>query len=189
VRGIFPSAVVGKQVGKRTLPLIVAALLLPALGACGGGSKPSGAAGNAVVKASGFRFEAPSAWTTSRTTTAVTVRRDRDTFVSATSFALLKPYSPTLFARAAKELDGIADKLAVQSHSRIAERKTISVAGEPVRAYRLTVKPVAGTPFDERIAFVLRGKREIQLLCHAPVGSGDPDGACALLYSTFSLSS
>ena len=60
--------------------------------------------------------------------------------------------------------------------------------GQKVRAYRLTVKPASGTAFDERIGFVLHGKREYQLLCRAPVGAGDPDGACALLYSTFTSS-
>jgi hypothetical protein len=36
---------------------------------------------------------------------------------------------------------------------------------------------------------VLQGKREYQLLCRAPAGAGDPDGACALLYASFTTAS
>ena len=49
---------------------------------------------------------------------------------------------------------------------------TVDVAGEKIRVYRF------GTM---RIGFVLRGKREFQLLCDN-VGA-----ACALLFKSFSL--
>lgn len=185
MRGIFPLVVVGK----RTLPLILAIVLPFALVACGGGPKQAQPGGNLVVKGAGFRFEAPLAWTAKRTATGSEATRDAagSAVVSATVFTLLKPYSPKLFARAAKELDQVAAKLATQSRSTLAESKTITVAGERVRAYRLTVHPASGPSFDERIGFVLRGKHEYQLLCRAPVGAGDPGGACALLYSSFEL--
>jgi hypothetical protein len=195
LRGIFPLVLVGKQVGnrngKRTLPLILACVLPLFLAACGGGSKSGPPPANAVVRGAGFQFEVPPGWRTSRTGTSVVVRQDAagETLVSATAFALLKPYSPKLFARAAQELDGVAAKLAAQAHSTIAESQTVTVGGERVRSYRLTVKPTSGAPFDEQIGFVLHGKREIQLLCRAPVGANDPDGACALLYATFRLRS
>jgi hypothetical protein len=184
VRGIFPLAVVGK----RTLPIL--AIVLPcALVACGGGSKQAQPTGNTVVKGVGFRFEAPPGWTTKSTATASEARRDAAgrTVVSARVFTLLKPYTAKLFVRAAKELDQVAAKLAAQSRSELAESKTITVDGERVRAYRLTVHPASGPSFDERIGFVLRGKREYQLLCRAPVGSADPGGACALLYASFTI--
>ncbi len=175
------------MVGKRTLPLILSVVLPFALVACGGASKHAQPGGSAVVKGLGFRFEAPSGWTTKSTGTATEARRDAAgrTMVSATAFTLLKPYSPKLFARAAKELDRVAAKLAAQSRSTLAESTTTTVDGRRIRAYRLTVHPASGPSFDERIGFVLLGRREYQLLCRAPVGSGDPDGACALLYSSF----
>lgn len=181
----------GKRNGIWTLPLIAAMVIPLFLAACGGGSKSSPPAANAVVKGSGFRFEAPPGWRTTRTGASVVVRQDAagTALVSATAFVLLKPYSPKLFARAAQELDGVAAKLAAQAHSTIAESKTVVVAGERVRSYRLTVKPTSGAPFVEQIGFVLHGKHEVQLLCRAPVGANDPDGACALLYSTFRLTS
>ena len=184
MRGIFPLAVVGK----RTLPIIILAIAVPlVLAACGGGSKGTQPSGNPVVKGPGFRFEAPVGWTTATTATAAEARQGAKdgALVSATAFTLLKPYSPKLFPSASKELDRVAEKLAAQSRTTLSERRTITVDGQRIRAYRLTVHPASGTSFDERIGFVLRGTREYQLLCRAPVGSGDPEGACALLYSTF----
>jgi hypothetical protein len=178
------------MVGKRTLPLIVVLAVPFALAACGGASKQGQTAGNAVVKGVGYQFEAPSGWTTKSSATSTEVRLDAAgrTMVSATVFTLLKPYSPTMFARTAKELDRVAAKLALQSNSTLSESTTVTVDGKKIRAYRLTVHPASGPSFDERIGFVLLGKREYQLLCRAPVGTGDPNGACALLYETFKTS-
>jgi len=184
--GIFPRAVVGK----RTLPLSLAIVVPLVLAACGGASQHAPPAGRSIVKGLGFRFEAPAGWTTNSTGRAAEARRDAAgrVMVSATAFTLQKPYTPKLFARAAAELDRVAAKLAAQSRSKLAESKTITVGGGRVRAYRLAVHPASGASFDERIGFVLLGRREYQLLCRAPVGSGDPDGACALLYSSFQTS-
>jgi hypothetical protein len=186
VRGIFPLAVVGK----RTLPLILVIVAPCALAACGGGSKAAQPSGNDVAKGPGFRFEAPAGWTTKTTASAAEAEQGAagTSAVSATVFTLQKPYSPKLFPAAAKELDRVAAKLAAQSRTTLSERRTVTVDGGQIRAYRLTVHPAAGASFDERIGFVLRGRREYQLLCRAPVGSGDPDGACALLFSTFTTS-
>jgi hypothetical protein len=102
--------------------------------------------------------------------------------VSATTFTLLKRYRPALFAKAAVELDRNAAQLAAQAHGKLTEKSTITVSGLKVRAYRYTARG-----FDTRIGFVLDGKREVQLLCRAPAGSVDPDGACSLLFRSFTL--
>jgi hypothetical protein len=158
---------------------------------CGGSAKHVQTPAQSTVHGAGFRFEAPAGWSTSGTGTAAVARRDAagSTLVSATAFTLLKPYSPKLFDRAAKELDRVAGKLAAQAHGTLTESKTVTVDGRRIRAYRLTVHPTSGAAYDERIGFVLQGKREFQLLCRAPAGSSDPDGACALLYSTFTTAS
>jgi hypothetical protein len=139
-----------------------------------------------VVAGPGFRFSVPVGWTVQRTLRAVGARRD-SAIVSATVFTLLKPYSPALYARAASELDGVAAKLAAQSNGEVTERTTTTVDGRRIRAYRFTGRPHEGAAYDERIGFVLRGRREVQLLCQAASGAGDPDGACALLFATFHL--
>ncbi len=134
----------------------------------------------------GFRFSVPAGWTVQRTLRAVAARRG-SALVSATTFTLLKPYSPALFSRAAKELDGVAAKLAAQSKGKLTERATTTVDGRRIRAYRFTGRPSTGAPYEERIGFVLQGRREVQLLCQAASGAGDPDGACALLFASFRL--
>ena len=96
-----------------------------------------------------------------------------------TTYTLQKAYTPALFAAAAKELDGVAARLAAAAGGTLRQKQTLTVAGERIRAYRFATM---------RIGFVLVGKREDQLLCQSsPVGR-DVDGACALLFDTFTVS-
>jgi hypothetical protein len=97
--------------------------------------------------------------------------------VSVTTFSLLKPYDPAKFEAVAKELDGVAAKLAARAGHSLSDRETATVDGRKTRVYRYN---------GVRVGFVLEGKREYQLLCTAP-GGDDPDGACDLLFSSFSL--
>jgi hypothetical protein len=98
--------------------------------------------------------------------------------VSVTTYTLEKPYRPALFRAAARELDGVAARLAAQAGEALAQKQTVAVDGQKIRAYRF------GTT---RIGFFLVGKREYQLLCNLPPGGQDPDGACALLFKSFSV--
>jgi hypothetical protein len=93
--------------------------------------------------------------------------------VSVTTYTLQKPYSPALFGAAARELDGVAAKLAAAAGATLSEKQTVDVAGEKIRAYRFATT---------RIGFVLAGKREYQLLCE------DEGEACTLLFNSFTLS-
>jgi hypothetical protein len=129
------------------------------------------------VHGPGFTFSAPSAWTPARGEGAASARRGKD-LVSATVFTLLKAYRPSLFDAAAKELDGVAERLAEQAGETLSERTTTTVDGRRTRAYRFG---------STRIGFVLEGKREYQLLCRLPPDGADADGACDLLFKTFSL--
>jgi len=138
------------------------------------------------VTGPGFRFAVPARWTVARVERGVGARRG-SSLVSATAFTLLKPYSPSLFGEAAKELDGVAAKLAAESNGAVTERTTTTVDGRRIRAYRFTGRPHTGAAYAERIGFVLQGRREVQLLCQADSGAGDPDGACALLFASFHL--
>jgi hypothetical protein len=160
---------------KAVLPLV----LLFILSACGGSAKPVVTAPT-TARGPGFGFSVPRGWIVRRTTTSLAARKG-PSLVSATVFTLLKPYNPALFGRAAKELDGVAAKLAAQAGTTLAESTTTTVDGRKVRAYRFASHTV-----QTKIGFVLAGKREYQLLCELRVGAGDPDGACALLFATFS---
>jgi hypothetical protein len=175
-----PVGPLGVIVGRSAVVLIVAAV---PLAACGGTSRPA-APVERIVSGPGFRFAAPIGWDVRQTATSVEAREGL-ALVSATEFPLLKPYSPALFGRAVKELNGVAAQLAAQSKGALTESVTTTVDGRRIRAYRFTGRPASGSPYDERIGFVLEGKEEYQLLCQAAVGTGDPDGSCALLFSSF----
>jgi hypothetical protein len=150
--------------------------LLFILSGCGSGTK-SKPVSTRVVRGPGFTFSAPGAWNTRRTQTTIAALSGKSR-VSVTTYTLLKPYRPALFAAAARELDRVAAKLAAAAGGTLTERRTVKVAGEKIRAYRF------GT---DRIGFVLVGKREYQLLCELPPGGNDTDGACALLFKSFRL--
>jgi hypothetical protein len=147
------------------------------LSACGGGTKTQPVS-TRVVSGPGFSFAAPGGWHTHRTQHAVSASNG-GAQVSVTTYTLQKPYRPELFAAAARELDRVAAELAAQAGQKVTERQTLEVAGRKIRAYRF------GTM---RIAFVLVGSREYQLLCRQPAGGQDAGGACALLFKSFTLS-
>jgi hypothetical protein len=124
------------------------------------------------VRGPGFSFAVPGSWHAHRTLRSVS-SSNGGAQVSVTTYTLQKPYRPALFAAAARELDRVAAQLASQAGEKVTERQTVEVAGRKIRAYRF------GTM---RMGFVLVGKREYQLLCR------DPGAACALLFTSFSLS-
>jgi hypothetical protein len=150
--------------------------LLFILPACGSGTKTHPVS-TRVVRGPDFSFSAPGGWRTSRTERAVAVLSGTSR-VSVTTYTLQKPYRSALFAAAAKELDGIAAKLATAAGGTLTQKQTVRVAGRRIRAYRF------GTT---RIGFVLVGKREYQLLCQLPPDGQDADGACDLLFKSFSV--
>jgi hypothetical protein len=92
--------------------------------------------------------------------------------VSVSVFPLVKAYDPGKFAAAAKELDGVAARLAQQAGAPLTTRETVTVANRKIRAYRYG---------GRRIGFVLVGKREYQLFCRGAAK------ACDLLFSSFTL--
>lgn len=130
-----------------------------------------------VLRGPGYSFSVPAAWRRFTAQRVVGAKRG-SAAVSVQWFLLEKPYDQSKFTAAAKELDGVVAKLASQAGSRVAERRTLTVAGRKIRAYRYGAT---------RIGFVLVGLREYQLLCRLGSGGSDPDSACATLFSSFSL--
>lgn len=123
----------------------------------------------------GFSFSVPRAWRSS-VATGIVAARGGNTSVSVRTFTLVKPYDPARFAAAAKELDGIAAKLAGAAGSPLAEKQTTIVDGVKIRVYRFGAT---------RIGFFLSGRREYQLLCRLAPDGTDRDGACSLLFASF----
>jgi hypothetical protein len=146
------------------------------LSACGGATKTKPLS-TRVVHGSGFSFSAPVGWKTSRTLHSVAALGGGSR-VSVTTYTLQKTYRPALFAAATKELDGIAAKLAAEAGKPLAQKETVEVDGQRIRAYRF------GTT---RIGFVFAAKREFELLCQLPADGHDQGGACAMLFQSFSV--
>jgi len=148
-------------------------VLALAIAGCGGGAQqPSGKR----IRAAGFSFEAPSGWRVTRTPTSVAAR-DGEAIVSVTIFRLARRYRPGLWPEVVPELDRVAQQLAARVHGRVRTSETRTIAGRKARVY-----DIARTGEDERIGFVLDGRREFQLYCRGAAG------ACDTLLGSFSLS-
>jgi hypothetical protein len=161
------------------LKLLLPLLALSILAACGGSGKQSRSP--RIVRGPGFSFAAPAGWTI-RSTSVSRVASGGGARVSATVFPLRQAYAPSLFARAARELDRVAARLAADSNGTLTESTTTTLSGRRGRAYRYTTES-----YEARLGFVLNGRREYELLCQSPKGAGDADGACALLFATFTV--
>jgi hypothetical protein len=155
----------------RCKPCLLAAAVI--LAGCGGGG---GGGDTRIVRGEGFRFEAPAGWSV-KGAAASHGAVDR---VEVTRFRLVKPYRPALFAAAARELDGVAVRLAEQLHGEVAARSTVTAAGGKARSYRIDYADKT-----TEVTFVLGGRREYQLLCRR-ASDGD-DAACRLLVRSFRL--
>jgi len=127
-----------------------------------------------VVHGAGFTFQAPASWTVAGNA-AVDGAVNR---VEVLPFRLLRAYDAARRAAAARELDGLASRVAQQLKGTASAGRELQVAGYDARAYTIS--------FDgkvEEITFVLHGTREYELLCRHAAGSALP--ACAELLASF----
>ncbi len=134
-----------------------------------------------TVQGQGFRFEIPAGWNVVRKTDSVAASDGKVDLVQIQHFKLEKPYRTAIFAKAARELDGVAAQIAVQNHGKVETMATREVGGRKTRYYRIAYGPGK----IEEIAFVLIDRDEYQVLCRRP--SSAPDTNCAALFSSFAL--
>jgi hypothetical protein len=151
-------------------------LLLPILAGCGSGGHSNASTGQAVA-GPGFRFTAPRAWKVTKTQNGVTVADD-GRLVEVSTFPLARAYSDDLFAAVEKELKARMDTLAHESGGTVTPGKPVTVGGIRSHSYRIESDGMV----DDYV-FVLRGKREYQLLCRRK--SSDSDDHCRLLLKSF----
>lgn len=130
-----------------------------------------------AVAGPGFRFTAPDGWKTTRTRNGVTVADD-GRLVEVSTFPLARSYDAALFSAVAKELNARMETLAKTSGGTVTAGRPVTVAGIRSHSYRIDSDGM----IDEYV-FVLRGKREYQLLCRRR--PSDSDDHCKLLSTSF----
>jgi hypothetical protein len=164
---LIPLGVRPKQAALLLAPLILAA--------CGGSSAPK--AQQQVVSGPGFRFEAPPGWRVEHGPRQASASHGTE-LVKVATFALLKPYSPALFTRVDRELSARMRQVARQTGGKLSSPATVTAGGIRSHAYRV----ITDNHVDQ-YTFVLRGKREYQLLCRRT--SSHDDTVCAQLIASF----
>jgi flagellar biosynthesis regulator FlaF len=159
----FPRFGRGKQAA-------LVAFALVAVGACGGDETEVRS-----VAGADYRFDAPADWDVQRAGRTIAVTDDSRA-VSVTTFRLARPFRTALWRRVVEELDAVAERLARELNAQIVRRSTTVIDGRRARLYRYE-----GARDDtRRIAFVLVGRREFQLLCR-----GDAERECDVLLASF----
>jgi hypothetical protein len=156
----------------RKLTTVVALVILAG---CGG----SGATKAQLVRGPGFRFVAPAGWKVERKQRQVAATHGSER-VQVATFSLLKPYTPTLYGRVAKELAARMAQVARQVHGTVSSSTDVVAAGIRSHSYEVQVGDHV-----EDYTFVLRGMREVQLLCRRRASSSD--APCKRLISGFEL--
>jgi hypothetical protein len=151
-------------------------LVLPILAGCGSGGHSNASADRAVA-GPGFRFMVPDGWKVTHTRNGVTVADD-GRLVEVSTFPLARRYDDSLFSAVEKELNARMAVLARDSGGTVTPAKPVTVAGIRSHSYR-----VESDGMVDEYVFVLRGKREFQLLCRRK--SSDSDDHCKLLATSF----
>ena len=133
------------------------------------------------MKGDGFSYVAPATWTIVRNGSSVAAEDGDVNRIEVVRFTLEKPFRPALFAAAARELDGVAARLAAQLAGKVSSSSTTDVGGRKARSYTIDY----GSGKTQEITFVLEGQNEFQLLCRRDASASN--NACAQLFSTFAL--
>ena len=150
----------------------------------------SGPVATRLVSGPGFTFAAPEGLELARTPRSVTVLpadEGSQELASVTVFPLVKPYRPTLWPKASRELDDVTGKLAASLGGKLErEPETVRVGGLRGRRYEVAYER-EGTQLRQRLTLLLTRRTEYQLLCRWDRGD-DPPEACDVLESTFRVS-
>jgi hypothetical protein len=145
------------------------------LAGCGGSSEPK--AHYQPVVGAGFSFEAPAGWRIGHAVRRTSASSDSQ-LVQVATFPLVHPYTSALFDAVANELALRMKTLAKETGGVLEGTKIVNAGGIRSHVYDMKV----GDHVDE-YTFVLRGKREYQLLCRRRASKSD--AFCAHLITSF----
>jgi hypothetical protein len=167
---VVPGQLIPRKPWYKRALLASAAIILAG---CGGSAhgKP------VAVRGHGFSFNAPAGWKVTSATASTTASQD-DNLLQVSTFPLIHPYTDALFTKVKSELDVRMHAVAKDAGGTVTGSKTVTVAGGRAHSYDVT----AGKDVLE-YTFVLRGKKEYELLCRRP--SSDSDTNCAQLLTSF----
>jgi hypothetical protein len=98
--------------------------------------------------------------------------------VEVSTFPLVKRYDDALFGKVARELGVRMKEVAAALHGKVTHARTVTVAGIKSHSYAVT----AGSSLLE-YTFVLKDRREYQLLCRYPTGKSN--SVCVQLLRSF----
>jgi hypothetical protein len=171
------------------IPLLLAAFTA----GCGGGESADVVVAPVelqTVSGPGFTFKADPGREIARTPRSVTVLpadSGSQELESVTIFRLVKPFRPALWPQAAKELDGVAERLAASLGGEFERQpQTVRIAGLRGRRYEIGYER-EGAQLRQRLTLLLSRRTEYQLLCRWESGTDTPE-ACAGLETSFRLS-
>jgi len=166
---------------------MLAALAVAGCGGESGGAKPIA---THTVSGPGFTVAAPEEREVERTPRSVTVLPAEEAsqeLESVTIFPLVKPFRPALWPQAAKELDGVAERLAATLGGELLEEpETVLRGGLRGRQYEIGYER-EGIELRQRLTLLLSRRTEYQLLCRWEASTDVPE-ACEIVARTFSVS-
>ena len=167
------------------LPLALATLILAACGTSGSGAESQ------QLRGIGFTASAPSGWEVERAPrTVLAGRPDGPESVAVAVFRLAKPFREGLWDEAVGELNDVAARLAERlgSTALVVRSGSSTLDGRRARSYVISYRR-NGRALEDRVVFLLRGRREYQLTCRILVDEDDADvTACDELKRSFRTS-
>jgi hypothetical protein len=132
-----------------------------------------------LVKGSTFRFDAPKEWRIGTDGRRTFASHDSE-LVQVATFPLVHAYRPALFTKVESELASRMAAVARQTKGTVIGHSVVNAAGIRSHSYDVRV----GDHVDE-YTFVLRAKREYQLLCRRQESSDST--VCNRLVASLSL--
>jgi len=125
------------------------------------------------VQRSGFSFQVPSGWDVAGGANGANAGTGTQQ-VRVATFPLVKTYVPALFEKVRTELDTRMAAVAKETSGAVAGHRVVTVDGAKAHSFDVKVGDRVDT-----YTFVLRGKREFELICSADAG------ACSRLLTSF----